>query len=303
MSGEKYSDRDFTEVSYERHEDHYDADSGEHGTVAERLDRDTVDAYRHHRMYETVTPILKSDPDSSWLTVGDGKYGSEARFLSENGADALPTDISTDLLEAAKSAGYIAEYSKENAESLSFDDGAFEYVLCKESYHHFPRPMVALYEMLRVARKAVVLIEPQDSHVERTLRQRLFHSVVDILADSLPSGLRRNDFERSGNYKYTVSRREMEKVALGLNHEAIAFRGINDAYVSGVEDELMDEDGPAQRQVRRRIRLKDALCKAGVINHSLLTVVLFPSPPSSKFKEALSRNSFEVVSLPENPYV
>jgi hypothetical protein len=148
-----------------------------------------------------------------------------------------------------------------------------------------------------------VLIEPQDSHIERTLRQRLFHRVVDTLSDSLPSGLCRNDFEQSGNYKYTVSRREMEKIALGLNHEAIAFRGINDAYVSGVENELMNEDGPAQRQVRRRIRLKDALCKAGLINHSLLTVVLFPSPPSSTVKEALSKNSFEVVSLPENPYV
>jgi len=303
MSGKKYSDREFILTSYERHENQYDADNVERGTAAKRLDRKTVDAYRHREMYETITPMIESDPNSSWLTVGDGKYGSEARFLSEEGADALPTDISTDLLEAAKSAGYITEYSKENAESLSFDDGAFEYVLCKESYHHFPRPMVALYEMLRVARKAVVLIEPQDSYVERTLRMRLFHHAVNILADSLPSGLRRNDFERIGNYKYTISRREIEKVALGLNHKTIAFRGINDAYVSGVEDELMNEDGLAQRTVKRRILLKNMLCKVGVINHSLLTVVLFPSPPSSKLKEALSKSSFEVVSLPENPYV
>lgn len=303
MSDKNHKDRDFTEVSYERHEDHYDADSGEYDTVAERLDRDTVDAWRHHRMYETVTPILNSDPDSRWLTVGDGRYGSEAQFLSENGVEALPTDISTNLLEAAESAGYIDEYSKENAESLSFDEGAFDYVLCKESYHHFPRPMVALYEMLRVARKAVVLIEPEDSHVERTLRQRLFHRVVDTLTGSLPSGLRRNDFEQSGNYKYTISRREMEKVALGLNHEVIAFRGINDAYISGVENELMSENGPAQRQVRRRIRLKNVLCKIGLMSNSLLTVVLFPSPPSSTVKKALSKNSFELVNLPENPYI
>lgn len=303
MSEKNKQSRDFTEVSYERHENHYDADSGEYDTAAERLEHDTVDAWRHQRMYETVTPILNSDPDTRWLTVGDGRYGSEAQFLSENGADALPTDLSTNLLEAAESAGYIDEYSKENAESLSFDEGTFDYVLCKESYHHFPRPMVALYEMLRVARKAVVLIEPEDSHVERTLRQSLFHRIVDALTDSLPSGLRRNDFEQSGNYKYTISRREMEKVALGLNHEIIAFRGINDAYVSGVENELMSESGSVQRQVRRRIRLKDVLCKAGLINNSLLTVVLFPSPPSSAVKEALAKNSFDIVSLPENPYV
>lgn len=39
-------------------------------------------------------------------------------------------------------------------------DDAFDYVLCKDSYHHMPRPMIALYQMLRVARRAVVLIEP-----------------------------------------------------------------------------------------------------------------------------------------------
>lgn len=51
----------------------------------------------------------------------------------------------------------------ENAEKLSSPNETLDFVLCKESYHHFTRPMLALYEMLRVATKAVVLIEPNES--------------------------------------------------------------------------------------------------------------------------------------------
>ena len=54
----------------------------------------------------------------------------------------LVTDISSNLLKEAKDIGYISKYKQENAESLSFQDDEFDYVFCKESYHHFPRPMM-----------------------------------------------------------------------------------------------------------------------------------------------------------------
>ncbi|MEZ5593447.1 MAG: class I SAM-dependent methyltransferase [Gammaproteobacteria bacterium] len=127
--------------------------------------KDTVDAWRHLRMYQTIDPILEVDPQSKWLTVGDGRYGKDAKYIIEKGSDALATDISEYLLMEAKNIGYINKYKLENAELLSFQDSMFDYVLCKESYHHFPRPMVALYEMLRVTKKGVFLIEPNDAYV------------------------------------------------------------------------------------------------------------------------------------------
>ena len=65
------------------------------------------------------------------------------------------TDIAEVLLKEAKEEGYIKAYSKENAESLSFADNEFDFVFCKESYHHFPRPMIALYEILRVVKRGL----------------------------------------------------------------------------------------------------------------------------------------------------
>lgn len=86
--------------------------------------------------------------------------------LGEKGfRNCCPTDISEYLLAEARRRGLITKYALENAERLSFADQSFDYVFCKESFHHFPRPYQALYEMLRVAREAVLLIEPNDPHI------------------------------------------------------------------------------------------------------------------------------------------
>src|SRR5690606_3411078 len=104
---------------------------------------DTVNAWRLERMYSCAIPLLEAYPDASWLTVGDGRYGLDAMYLRSRGAKALATDISGILLEEAKAQGLIDDYRVENAEHLSFASESFDFVFCKESYHHFPRPMCA----------------------------------------------------------------------------------------------------------------------------------------------------------------
>jgi hypothetical protein len=75
--------------------------------------------------------FLIADPQARWLTVGDGRYGNDAKYISNKGGHALASDISDCLLKEAKDIGYIAEYKKENAEALSFQDAEFDYVLAE----------------------------------------------------------------------------------------------------------------------------------------------------------------------------
>ena len=42
-------------------------------------------------------------------------------------------------------------------------DNSVDFVQCKESFHHFPRPMVSFYEMMRVARYGVLCASPSAS--------------------------------------------------------------------------------------------------------------------------------------------
>lgn len=277
--------------SQEKHHESRSASDGEHGWS----NHETVDYQRHLRMYRLIDPILAVEKKAKWLTIGDGRYGHEAHYIGMHGSSATATDISTHRLKIAKDHRYIREYKKENAERMSFSDNAYDYILCKESYHHFPRPMIALYEMIRVAKKAVVLIEPND-----VMRRSLtLQGMLAIENDQAYI----NSFEISGNYVYGISRRELTKVALGVGLPAIAYRGIDDYYIKGVESEMMSSHGPMQTKMNIMLFILDILHRLGARDRSLLSVILFKNLPSQTLIRALRKVGYTFRQLPTNPYI
>ena len=298
--------QDYIATSYSAHEHAYDAYSSEGEKAAHAaawLKPGTINHWRFERMYRLADPLLRTCPGANWLTVGDGRYGLDAQYLNARGARALATDISDTLLAEAKSAGLIAGYKKENAESLSFGDGSFDFVLCKESYHHFPRPMKALHEMLRVARRGVIMIEPND--------QVFVDGYVATLSRMLKNGIKKmmgrsthyHHFESGGNYVYAISRREMEKIALGMGLHTIAFKWINDYYLPGVEFEPAEAGNDLFRKVSRKISRFDLLCRLGISQPGLLAVVFFKEAPPENVRVAHREQGFRVHDLPRNPYL
>lgn len=234
---------------------------------------DTVDYWRHQRMYEGVFKCLSHACDERWLTIGDGRYGLDAIRMTRNGfSDVTASDLDASLLQLSHDAGLIKAAHAENAERLSFGDSSFDYVLCKESYHHFNRPMVALYEMLRVAAKGVVLIEPQDPYIDLPVYGRPHQHL----------------FEDAGNYIYTLSRRELEKVALGMRLPAVAFKNICDLTAPDAEMQPAVVTNPVFTDLVERVAALEQRCSKGEEKYSLLLAVLFVTAPS-----ALTISSFE----------
>jgi len=298
--------KDFKNISYELNRKVYDDFSigGSKEAVAKTwLDKDSVGAWRFSRMYRLLDPILETEPDAKWLTVGDGRFGGDARYIQDKGIDVLATDISDKLLKEAYDMGHLKKYRSENAEALSFDDSEFDFVFCKESYHHFPRPMIALYEMLRVASQGVILIEPTDMYVSDSLLKVLFKKMINLIKKILGKKINKHDFEEAGNYVYAISRREIEKMAIGMTYTHVAFHGINDFYVAGSEYEKVSDNGRAYRKIKRVIGLLDTLVKAKVFDYNLTAAVIFKNEPSAKLTENLVRARFSVVKLPVNPYI
>lgn len=259
------------------------------------MKHDNVDYWRHLRMYEFLNPLLLSYPKNHWLTIGDGRYGHEANYIESIGGVCLATDLSTSRLKIAKNAQYIKQYKKENAEKLSFKENSFDFVLCKESYHHLPRPILALYEMLRVAKKAVVLIEPNDVIKRQINWKQLFG--IEVLSNYV------NKFETSGNYVYGITRREIEKVALGLGLQEISFAGLDDIYIQGVEKEPLKPIGSLQRIIKIKLWLLSLLSKFQLRDRSLLSVIIWKTPPSASVKKHLRDQGYTTVKLPQNPYL
>lgn len=298
---------DFARQSYRQHEAHYEAAKSR--GAAEGLESvfatTTAVAWQHNRLRSTIAALLKHFPRSQWLTVGDGRYGCDAHYLEQSGVKALATDISDVFLKEAAEAGYIKDFGKENAEALSFADEQFDFVFCKESYHHFPRPMVALYEMIRVAKKGVVLIEPDDMAIMDGFR---FSGILQLPINLLLNMFKRKPDSRfryyyegyevhgGGNYGYAISEREMEKVALGLNFEMIAFKGINVHHVGAAANEA-----DKLRKIKARIRRDDILCRLGLKHYYCLVAILFKVKPSDECTRDLRENGFNVRLLPRNP--
>lgn len=232
-------------------------------------------------MHQVLDPFI--EPGGEWLTVGDGRFGSDAQYIISKGANAHASDISATLLKIASDKGLIGSYSAQNAEALSFEDDSFDYVYCKESFHHFPRPYIALNEMFRVARKAVILTEPRDVDIDRGRFSRIIE-----WANRLRGKHSYHEFEEVGNFIYRLSQHELEKFMLGMHYRHIAFKPMNDAYFP---------DDTTGTKTLRKIRLFDALHRLGVRKSMLLNAALFKTPPST------SPDGWVYKVLPQNPYL
>jgi SAM-dependent methyltransferase len=225
----------------------------------------------------------------------------------------MATDISDAALIIGAEKGFINEYHKENAEHLSFSDKEYDYSLCKEALHHFPRPYAAIYEMLRVSKKGIILIEPCDMYIFSTSRQIIFRWLVEKLIPipffrKILGDVKRHTYEDAGNYVYKISRREIEKVALGLNLRYVAYKDfnlsaeINDANGKSDPEERTGPNAPAYNRMKKKIKIFEMLAKLKLSQPTNICAIIFTSVPSQEVIESLRKDSYDFIELPPNPY-
>lgn len=100
---------------------------------------------------ERVLPLA----NRSVLDVGCGP-GLFTYHLAARARRVVGTDVSPVML--ARAQGF--ETVQANAEDLPFPDGSFDIAFEANLLHHVPRPAAVISEMARIAREAVVVIEP-----------------------------------------------------------------------------------------------------------------------------------------------
>jgi ubiquinone/menaquinone biosynthesis C-methylase UbiE len=297
----KSEETNFHQLSYDRQRKSFDDDTSVSAAYFDTwFDETTVDHWRHMRMMEPAYPLLKW---KKWVTVGDGRWGLDAIRLKKanQSISILPTDLTENLLRKSRDRGYIENYSVEYAEALSFRDNEFEVAFCKEAYHHFPRPFLALYEMLRVASKAVILAEPNDQMPRPIMRGIL--DALRGLSKGQASPLVDSCFEDIGNYVYTISKREIIKVATSIQLPLVAFYEFDDHYIEGVELEKRADNGPMFKKIKRKLSQGRLLVKLGLRRYQHMISILFRVMPDQQMLQELKKNGFTLVKIPKNPYV
>jgi SAM-dependent methyltransferase len=300
----------FEDTSYVSHEGWYDKQYPDREarlkniqTWKDGIKNNSINYWLHRRMFEMATPFIKER--ESWLTIGDG-YGFDALYFKDKGCNVMATDIAGTFLPLAKAEGMISDYSVENVEKLTFADNSFDYSFCKESYHHFPRAYLGVYEMLRVTRNAVILIEPQDP----LTKMPLMLAVKNILDRFNPNLLQkywknRYSFEPVGNYVFKLSDRDMEKLAMGMNLPAIAFKGLNgnNYYNPKTANQKADDSSTAFREIQSKIKKDNFISKLGILPYQTLCAVIFKTLPDADTITQMRNDGFLYYEFPKNPYL
>lgn len=158
-----------------------------------------VEWLNNYRLRKAMQMIRVSLSGKTVLSVCGGD-GQEADFFQRQGADVTVIDLSTVAMEAARLRNPALHCACMDAESLTFADRSFDWVIVLDGLHHLARPIKGLYELDRVSREGFVILEGQDSLPVRLL------SILGIAENSDPAG----------GYVYRFSRREIHKIFSSL---------------------------------------------------------------------------------------
>jgi len=145
----------------------------------------------------------KLDLNGKTVLVASSGSGIDGYYLKKmySSAKLFFSDINLAGMEKLRS-NFLAEPAvlSDNC-SLAFKDNSFDYAYIAASLHHLTEPAKGLYELLRVAKEGIIVIEPNDSW---------FTSLFVKL------GLA-HEYEVSySNYVYRISRRDVEKISNAL---------------------------------------------------------------------------------------
>lgn len=276
--------------SYRKHQEFIDSKSDE-TYIKELYDTDSPIHHYNNLFFEFLNPFVEAA--SPWLTVGDST-GIDAAYLKKQGGVATASDLSTKTLERVFEQKLIDGFSVQNVEQLSYSNNSFDYVCCKEAYHHFPRPAIGFYEMLRVARKGVVIIEPSD--INSAYPALLFaRNILDRISPKLLRKVWKNQYsyEIVGNFVYKISFREFEKMAAALDLPCVAYAGFNT---------MMGARWDAQFVQKFKRFFVDMLCKVSVLPYQHLSLVVFKEKPTEATRKKMQQMGYKIYDLPKNPY-
>lgn len=119
------------------------------------------------RIQRRAIDLARIQPQERVLDLGCGPGDGTVR-VAELGAVAIGLDYSPGMLDKAGQEPLTrGRLLRGDAGRLPFKDGAFDKVVCTNSFHHYPDHFAALKEVRRVLRPGgvLVLVDPRADHL------------------------------------------------------------------------------------------------------------------------------------------
>ncbi len=161
--------------------------------------------------------LLKSGAlttDSTILVVAGGAFDRSV-LLASGFANVTISNLDT-RMQPDSFAPYA--WALQDAENLTFPDGAFDVVIVHAGLHHCRVPHQALAEMYRVARHGILVIESRDNALMRLGVRLGFvsdYEVEAVVGNGMNAGGQRNT--GTPNYVYRWTEREFDKALRSID--------------------------------------------------------------------------------------
>lgn len=112
---------------------------------------------------------VKLDDIKRWkvLVVCGGVGGEGLFFLNQGFSSVTVSDFSYHALDTCKRLDPRLKTMFADCENIDLEENSFDLVVVQDGLHHLSRPALGLTEMLRVASKAVIVIEPHTGMVSK----------------------------------------------------------------------------------------------------------------------------------------
>lgn len=164
----------------------------------------------HIRALERSWPILSSCQVASVLDVGCGTGRTLGWYAARlDGAELCGIDPSSQLLDFARQNVPSATLSVASGEKLPFDDNSIDLVVATGIMHHVDHPAAVIGEMLRVARRFVLVSDHNNfafgSLKARYVRRWLAATGLLGVATFVKQGLRRQGYTVEDGWWYPYS--------------------------------------------------------------------------------------------------
>lgn len=123
--------------------------------------------------------------------------GMISEFYAKKEANVYGIDILSECIKRAKIRSqkykFSAKFQVADSEDLPFSNNSFDVVSVHDGLHHLDNPIKAVFEMVRVAKKGVIIIEPAAAFITK----------ISILL-----GISKN-YENEGNFVYRFKDSEL----------------------------------------------------------------------------------------------
>lgn len=217
------------------------------GKTAQELGSRTKDRSRFQQVLQECVRTVGIDVEGDVLIAG-GSF-EDARVLHASGFRRMTLSNLQDVTahELPQIDGAELKAVNADAEEMAIADDSYDMVLAHEVLHHCRSPHKALLEMLRVSRKHVIIMEPNDSLLMQAfvkLRFSFPYELPAVIANGFEAGGVRNSCVP--NYIYRWNSRDMRQTAAAYMPESDF-----DAWTRRYWDFNVDKEELARRSETR----------------------------------------------------